>query len=332
MSPSVIKSYISIRNDNLSRNVLFLSFLYCIFADGKNTCYSTMDKNKRNLIIIISVAVVAIISLLVLYFVSRSQMQEMVDVLSEEKTTLMVEFEELYLDYDSLNSNNDELNNRLEMERERIAQLTEEIKTIKATNARRIKELQGELTTMRTVMRSFVKQIDSLNTINVRLTQENKDMRTKVAQINRENDNLIEQNSRLNEQVEIAARLETTSVSAIGLTFKDKKTSSCSRVSKIKVSFVIAKNISAQVGMRHIYLRITRPDGQLLMHSKDDLFAFEDTQINYSSTSQVEYGGEETSAYIVYNVDAGELMGGEYEAELFCETGRLGSCRLTLKD
>lgn len=291
-----------------------------------------MDKSKKNLIIIIAVAVVAVAAVLTLYIVNRSQMQEMVDVLTEEKTTLMEEFEDLYLDYDSLNSNNDELNNKLEMERERIAQLTEELKTVKATNARRIKELQGELTTMRTVMRSFVKQIDSLNTINVRLTQENKDMRSKVAQINRENDNLMEQNTRLNEKVEIASRLETLSVTAQGLNFKDKKTTSCSKVSKIKVSFVIAKNITAQVGMRNIYMRVMRPDGQLLMHSKDDVFSFEDSQLNYSSTRQVEYGGEETSAYIVYNVDAGELMGGEYEIELFCETGRMGSCVLRLKD
>lgn len=291
-----------------------------------------MDKSKKNLIIIIAVAVVAVAAVLTLYIVNRSQMQEMVDVLTEEKTTLMEEFEDLYLDYDSLNSNNDELNNKLEMERERIAQLTEELKTVKATNARRIKELQGELTTLRTVMRSFVKQIDSLNTINVRLTQENKDMRSKVAQINRENDNLMEQNTRLNEKVEIASRLETLSVTAQGLNFKDKKTSSCGKVSKIKVSFVIAKNITAQVGMRNIYMRVMRPDGQLLMHSKDDVFSFEDSQLNYSSTRQVEYGGEEMSAYIVYNVDAGELMGGEYEIELFCETGRMGSCVLRLKD
>lgn len=291
-----------------------------------------MDKNKKNLIIIISVAAVAVISLLVLYLVNRSQMQEMVDVLSEEKVELMTEFEDLYMDYDSLNSNNDELNNRLEMERERVAQLTEELKTVKATNARRIKELQGELTTMRTVMRSFVRQIDSLNTINVQLTKENKDIRSRMAQVNRENDTLMEQNTRLNEQVEIASRLETISVSALGLTFKDKKTSSADRVSKIKVSFVLAKNISAQVGMRNIYLRITRPDGQLLMHSKDDLFTFEDTQLNYSSMRQVEYGGEDTSSYVVYDVDAGELMGGVYDIELFCETGRIGVCNLQLKD
>lgn len=291
-----------------------------------------MDKNKKNLIIIVSVAAVAVISLLVLYLVNRSQMQEMVDVLSEEKVELMTEFEDLYMDYDSLNSNNDELNNRLEMERERVAQLTEELKTVKATNARRIKELQGELTTMRTVMRSFVRQIDSLNTINVQLTKENKDIRSRMAQVNRENDTLMEQNTRLNEQVEIASRLETISVSALGLTFKDKKTSSADRVSKIKVSFVLAKNISAQVGMRNIYLRITRPDGQLLMHSKDDLFTFEDTQLNYSSMRQVEYGGEDTSSYVVYDVDAGELMGGVYDIELFCETGRIGACNLQLKD
>ncbi len=266
-----------------------------------------------------------------LFIMKNSEMEEMVEVFTEERQTLILEYEDLSLDFDSLRSNNDELNTKLELERERIAQLKEELNTVKATNARRIKELQAELTSTRAVMRSFVHQIDSLNQINVKLTKENKDMRSQVARVRDSYKQLEKENEALNEQVVIASRLETKNIAIQALTFKEKKTTSASSTSKIKVSFTIQKNVAAQVGMRAVYLRITRPDGQLLMHSKSDTFAFDNTQINFSAKRDVEYGGEDLDTYVVYTVDAGELMAGAYEVEIFCGGELIGQSKFSLK-
>ena len=286
----------------------------------------------KKTIIISAIAAVIIGTLAVLYFQSRSEMEEMVEVFTEEKQTLMTEFQDLYLDYDSLKNQNTDLNDKLDLERERIAQLKEELQTVKATNARRIKELQAELTTMRTVMRSFVYQIDSLNQRNIQLTNENKDMRTKVAQVQQSYKQLEKEKESLNEQVVIASRLEASGIVAEGLTYKEKKTTNYKKVNKIKVSFKIAKNVTAKVGMRNIYLRITRPDNQLLMHSKSDTFTYESATLNYSAMRAVEYGGEEASYYIVYDVDSGELMEGTYDVEIFCDGERIGQKTFNLKD
>lgn len=287
---------------------------------------------NKKVLITSSIAAIIVTILAVLYFQSRNEMQEMVEVFTEEKQTLITEFQDLYLDYDSLKNQNTDLNDQLDMERERIAQLKEELKTVKATNARRIKELQQELTTMRTVMRSFVYQIDSLNQRNVQLSNENKDMRNKVAQVQQSYKQLEKEKESLNEQVVIASRLETTSISIEGLTFKEKKTTSYKKISKIKVSFTIAKNVTAKVGLKAIYLRITRPDNELLMHSKNDTFNYENTTLNFSATRSIEYGGEEANYYIVYTVDSGELMAGNYTAEIFCEGELIGQKSFNLKD
>ncbi len=277
---------------------------------------------KKTTIIILSVAAVLVAIFGGMLIKSHSEMTEMIEVFSEEKEILLNEYQDLYLDYDSLRRYDTDLNDKLDHERERVIQLQEELKTVKATNARRIKELQNELTTMRTVMVNFVHQIDSLNQTNIRLTAENKEMRSQVAQVRQSYNELQNENKSLTEQVELAARLEAKNISAIGLNFNEKKVTSASKANKLKISFTLAKNVSAQVGMRTVYLRITRPDGQLLMHSKDDTFKFEDTQINYSAMREIEYGGEDTDSYIVYKVDAGELMEGTYDIELFC-TGEL---------
>lgn len=258
-------------------------------------------------------------------------MTEMIEVFSEEKEILLNEYQDLYLDYDSLRRYDTDLNDKLDHERERVIQLQEELKTVKATNARRIKELQNELTTMRTVMVNFVHQIDSLNQTNIRLTAENKEMRSQVAQVRQSYNELQNENKSLTEQVELAARLEAKNISAIGLNFNEKKVTSASKANKLKISFTLAKNVSAQVGIRTVYLRITRPDGQLLMHSKDDTFKFEDTQINYSAMREIEYGGEDTDSYIVYKVDAGELMEGTYDIELFCIGELIGKASWSTK-
>ena len=283
---------------------------------------------KQNIIILVASAI--IITLTILYFTSRSEMAEMEEVFTEEKENLLTEYQDLYSDFDSLRSNNAELEQKLEMERERVAQLQEELRTTKVSNASRIKELQGELSTMRTVMRSFVVQIDSLNQTNAALRKENEGMKNQVAQARRTEAQLKEENAILSDQVSIAARLSTRNIAGYGLTNKDKKSSRIDNISKIKISFTIDKNITAQTGMRPIYIRIERPDGELLMHSKNDTFQFEDQQINYSARRDVEYGGEDTETYIIYNVDSGELMKGVYNVEIFSSGELIGSGSFTL--
>ena len=281
------------------------------------------DLNKKALIIIAAFAVL-LITFVALFIYSRAEMTEMQEVFTEEKQVLINDFQDLYLDYDSLRSNNEEINQKLDMERERIAQLQDELKTVRATNARRIKELQNELTTMRTVMVSFVHQIDSLNQLNMKLADENGNLRNQISRQQQSYNELEKKNKSLTTKIDEASRLEADKITTTGLNYKDKKATAADKVSKIKIDFVILRNPAASVGMLTIYARITRPDGELLLHSKSDLFAFEDSQINFSASRNVEYGGEDVAANIVYEVDAGELMSGNYEVELFCGGNIIG--------
>ena len=83
--------------------------------------------------------------------------------------------------------------------------------------------------------------------------------------------------------------------------------------------------------MKTIYLRIERPDGQLLMHSRDNVFNHEGSLINFSASRTIEYGGENTNVCIFYDVDIGELIGGEYVADIFANDFHIGSYKFLLK-
>ena len=179
-------------------------------------------------------------------------------------------------------------------------------------------------------MRSFIVQIDSLNATNNVLRQENSEIKGRLASASRENASLQQRNETLSQKVTVAARLEAKSINVQTLNFKDRETNKLAKIAKIKVAFTIAKNVSAEVGVRDIFLRLTRPDGQLLFHSKNDTFRFEDSDINFSARRMVEYGGEDTPTYVIYSVDMGELTAGSYEVELFAGGEVIGRSSFSL--
>lgn len=289
-----------------------------------------MNVSKKHIIVASSVVGVVVIVLVALLLHGRSQMAEMTEVFSEERDQLTTQYEDLYIEYDGIKAGNDSLDNLLSEQRARVEQLTEELKTLKASNARRIKELEGELTTLRTVMRSFLVQIDSLNKTNTALREENADIKGRLAEANSARADLKEQNETLNKKVATAARIEAKDVTVATLNAKGRTTGSIAKIAKIKVSFTLAKNVSAEVGMRDVFLRITRPDGEVLYRSQGDTFRFEDSDIVFSAKRAVEYGGEDTQSSVVYDVAMGDLMEGGYEAELFVGGSVAGSAKFKL--
>ncbi len=293
---------------------------------------NTQPQNTHKTAIIVGIiSAVLLIILGFLYFKNKSEMQMLVDEMSEEKDLLTTEFETLALDYDSLKTSSDTLNLLLEKEREKISQLLEEIQTVKATNSSKIREYKKELTSLRKVLKNYVIQIDSLNQTNKALQQENQQIRRTVTTIKSSYKKLEKEKDNLAEKVDIASKLETFNMEAAGLNSKDRSTTRSSRISKIRICFSIQKNITAEVGEKIIYLRVLRPDGALLYHSKDDLFLYENKDINFSAKRVIEYGGDELDVCLYYKVDAGELTEGEYTADIFADGHHIGNMTFNLR-
>ena len=287
--------------------------------------------NKKLIYIISAVAVVLIAVVFVMYLQNRKEYKAVVEEMTEEKVLLTEEFQTLALDYDSLQSNNDTLNLMLEQEREKISHLIEEIKTIKATNASKIREYKKELTSLRSVMRNFVVQIDSLNQRNQELSEENQQYKKQVNKIQDSYNELEKQKETLAKKVDIASKLETYNYEVEGLNSKDRETKKARNVSKIRVCFTIQKNITAPIGEKNVYLRILRPDEALLVRSLDDKFEYEEEEINFSARRVIEYGGEELDVCIFYQADEGELLPGTYTADIFADGFNIGTTSFELK-
>ena len=110
--------------------------------------------------------------LVIMFFSQRSKMNEMETVLTQEKDSLANELKLMVNGYDTLKTNNDTLNANLFREKEKIIKLL----SINASNSQLIKKYRSEISTMRDIMKSYIVQIDSLNTRNTVLSAQNKEI------------------------------------------------------------------------------------------------------------------------------------------------------------
>ncbi len=290
---------------------------------------------KSILAIIIIVIILLAGAAAFLFWQNRQQateMEEMVEQLTFEKEQLEEEYEDWAIQFDGYGKNiqNDSLAQLLSNEQQRVQDLLEELRITKATSARRIAELKKELATVRAVMVDYVRQVDSLSATNQRLETENRQVRQQYAQVHEKATKLEEEKTQLTEVVNRAAMMEVGQFAVTWLNNRDRKTTAFDKIQKLQFDYVIAKNITVEPGMKTVYLRIVRPDGEVMTKSEKHLFPFENQHIAYSLKQTLEYAGEEITDTQYWPVEE-ILQRGSYNADFFIDGNLVGSFAFQLK-
>jgi len=265
---------------------------------------------------------------------SKNQaISEMSQQFELEKEQLTDEYSQLALQYEGygLRIGNDSLANLLDAQRYKVQRLLEELRTVKASNVKRINELKNELGLLRTIMRQYVIQIDSLNALNTQLRTENKVVTQRYTDEQLKTSALVEEKKVLTTKITLASILEARNISVESLTEKGRKASKISKTAQLKFNFIINKNISASTGEKFIYLRILQPDESALVKKNDNVFLFENKYINYSARRPIEYEGEDVPVTIYWDVEE-YLQPGSYRADVFADGYIIGSSKFTLVD
>lgn len=300
----------------------------------KNTQPPTSSPMKRGLVVSLLILFVLVIVALVWWsFHQKKQMQEMVEMMEFEKEELQDEYEDLAIQFDGyqqLDIQNDSLQEQLAIEQQRVRDLLEELRITKVTNARRIAELKKELATVRSVMVVYVHQIDSLNQTNARLTEENQQIRQQNLQMVEHTTQLEKENTQLTEVVSRASMLEIGDFSVVFLNKRDRKTTIYNQIQKLEFHYTLLKNITSEPGIKQVYMRLVRPDGEIMQKSPDHVFPFENRQVPYSVKQEIEYEGEEMSGVMYWPVEE-ILQTGIYNVDFFIDGNLIGSFPFTLK-
>ena len=288
-------------------------------------------KKKNFTIITIAAIIVAILGIAVIYFVRKSnqkdaEMAEIVEQMNFEKQQVEKEYSNLNQEFSGYTSNikNDSLVKLLDNQKTKVQQLLDELRVTKSTNARRIAQLKQELATVRMVMIQYVNQIDSLNSANKILRNENVEVHKKYQAATETVQQLSKDKESLNQVVNRASIMEVTNFSMTPLNSKGKKTGWFTQTANLQFSYTVSKNVTAQPGDKTIYLRITRPDGDVLTKGSNNVFSFENKEIAYSATKNFEFTGDAKNDVIFWKI--GEILPkGMYRAEFFIDGNRVGS-------
>lgn len=296
---------------------------------------SNEPKQKNNIKILVGIIIALIVAMAVIGYLLFDKTSENADLNQEivlSKQQLEDEYENLTMQYEGfkINIKNDSLLDRLTNEQTKVQNLLNELKTVKATNKQEIARLNNELASLRKILRSYIVQIDSLNRANERLKQENKEITTKYQASQQNLKQVSQQRESLTEKVTLASKLDAVAISVQGTNSKGKVQKKINKIEQLVINFSISKNITAEPGERTIYLRIMKPDDDVLTKSRSNTFPYESGEINYSIKRIIEYGGDEIPVTLYWNVEE-YLMPGNYRVDIFADGNRIGSKAFSLE-
>jgi len=261
------------------------------------------------------------------------QYEEVVQQMGETisaKDLIEEDLNRLYADYDSIQTENDRMNEKLSEEKEKISLLIEELQTVKSYNASQIRKYQSEIETLRGIMKSYVYQIDSLNQLNTKLIAENNEVRESHERLKYEMDEVVNKNDVLELTVEQAAVVKATNIQVLTFNRRGRENDKAKRVEQIQTRFTLMENSIAEPGPRTIYVRILRPDGYVLIKNTENLFNYEEELLAFSESRTVQYENNFLDVVIYYDLDQ-EVLEGKYEVELYMDGHLIGTTDFLLK-
>lgn len=289
-------------------------------------------KNNTFLIIAGSLLILLLVGVTILLISEKKTNSELIQEFQLEKEDLENQYTDFAKQYDELKLtvSNDSLSVLLEQEQLKTQRLLEELRTVKSSNATEIRRLKKELATLRKVMIGYINQIDSLNKLTAYQKEVIADVTKKYKDASRQISNLSEEKKNLNEKVSLAAQLDATNISVQPTNKRGKTAKKVKDVVKLKINFTIVKNITAETGERTLYIRITKPDNDVLTKSPSNTFPYENRELAYSIKKYIEYNGEEQNVTVYWDVEE-YLYAGAYRVDIFSDGTLIGSQSFELK-
>ncbi len=288
--------------------------------------FAKVKSLKTTMFVLAAVAVLLAAALIFIW----SQKSSLISELEDEKQDLTEQMESLQNDYASLSSDYDTINSQLDTSRAEVANLIERIKKTDATNRAKMRQYEKELGTLRSIMRNYIVQIDSLNTLNHKLTADAAAARREAAASKAENAELSQKVENLSGQVAAGAVIKARGLSIAAYNSSDKVTDRSSRVVRLLTSLSLVENDLAPKGPVRVYIRVKDPDGIILTNSNRTSFSFNGETMIASASRQVDYEGHEVDLSIYLN-DIPSFQKGVYRVEAYTEQAKLGTAELMLR-
>lgn len=297
------------------------------------------DQDSKKVIVIIVITILLGVNALLLwqFFDKKTHLEQVsreLDTTMAEKESLSAELQRVKTEYEKLNQENASLQNQLSAKDEEIRLKIAQIqKLINTGDAAQLKKAKEELNSLRLLNQNFIAQIDSLNTSNKILSEQNFSLNQNLSSANTKVSSLTQENSVLSNKVAIASVLKTTNLKALGVRYKNSgketETNRSKSTDRIKTCFTIMENLVVEKGPKDIFVRVLSPDGAV-MSTTSETFIFNGQATLYTTKESIMYENRNTEL-CVYWEKGNTYNPGKYTIELYCESNQIGIVSLELK-
>ncbi|MCB0791534.1 MAG: hypothetical protein H6595_07110 [Flavobacteriales bacterium] len=293
-------------------------------------------KPRSNTALLALVVLLLISNIVMLYLLMQSRRQEestqqKVEQVSNEKDNVTHMLEDMLAQYDTLDTENEQLRTEMEAQKEQITQLLDQVKRGNYSLAK----AQKEAATLRKIMKGYVATIDSLNQANLQLTSEKMDLTQQLGEVTGQKEALEDRASKQEELISKGSLLYTTAITA-GAVFlrnngKQVDTQRANKAEMVKCCFTLGENRVTRSGDKTLYMRIISPDGQVLPASEaNNRFKFEGVEGEYSAKRDVNYQNVPVDACIFWTAND-KMRTGQYIVEIYEAGAKVARTTFDLK-
>ncbi len=241
-------------------------------------------------------------------------------------------------EYNSVTTDNSELNDSIAIQKQKVALLLQEIENSEKSRkytARELYKMRKEAETLRKVMKNYVHKVDSLNTLNLELQAAIKVKDQTISTVKGERDEFKERTENLSKTVEMGSKLQILGLSAEAIRIRTSgsftETSRSKRADQVKACFTIVANSIAEKGSKMFYMRVISPEGVVLTNTKSSQITVNGESIEVSVGRALDYQGKAVDFCVFYEKATDELPKGDYKVEIYSEGLKVGTSTFGLK-
>lgn len=272
------------------------------------------------------------------YLAENQKLEAERQQLEVSKANIESELDSLANAYSSLRTENENLQGRVTSTAELIAQKESQIRKIKASSAKDLESLRGQVASLEKTKIEYETIVTALRTENADLKKENDRLTGENTQLKGANTELSGQVQDLAKQLEDQIR-KTQSAVFKATSFRvelerrnDKLTTKARRVREIFVSFDLADVPQAYQGQQKLYLVITDDKGNAIICQSPTKTTV------YAPSGPVEITAQQVKEVVLENTQRQSfnykfderLKSGSYVVAIYCEKGLLGASSFRL--
>jgi hypothetical protein len=294
------------------------------------------NTNNRKSKTIIGILIFALLILGIWSFIQRKQLKSLADEKEVEKMDLQTQLDSVISEHNKTKQAYGALSDSLKAKDSLIQANAIEIKNLLGTKWEYDKVVK-KLARLQTIAQGYVKQMDSLYTVNQELHAENEKIREDFRNEQTKSQSLVKDKEELTAKVHQAAIFRAYDVTVTALKLKGGKqespTDKASRTDRLNICFTIGENPLVKTGKKSIYLCITRPDKVVVTKTKYDTFTFNGQTLPFSIKEDINYEGKAMNICVKWTKKENDkaAMKGIYNVFVYTEEKEIGSGTFELK-